>query len=157
MSDGDEVTIEPMGMEHVSRVITAIERDDADYARYFSPFDFTVETLAKILTEAVKDRYFILLKDEQVAGFYMLRGVDSGYDIPSYGIWISQRFSGRGFALKTLHDAVLVARSLSAPAIMLKVHPDNLRARRIYERFGFRQTGFDSKNSNLVYHLVISQ
>ena len=157
MADGGGLTIAPMRLGHVNGIVAEYMANDAEYARYFTPFDFTIGELTTILTKAVKDRYFILLHNWQVAGFYMLRGWDSGYEIPSYGVWISQQFSGRGFAWQTLRDAVVIARSVAAPAIMLKVHLENIRARKIYEQFGFQQTGFDSKNCNLVYHLVLSQ
>jgi len=35
---------------------------------------------------------------------------------------------------------------------MLKVHPENIVAKSIYERFGFKQAGIDQKNSNLIYY-----
>jgi ribosomal protein S18 acetylase RimI-like enzyme len=38
---------------------------------------------------------------------------------------------------------------------MLKVHPENGRAKSLYERFGFKQTGVDEKKNNLVYHLPL--
>lgn len=150
-----ELSIEPMLVEHVEQLLAEYHANDAEYLRYFTPFEFTAESITGLISRAVNDRYFILKSTEEVAGCYILRGIDSGYAIPSYGVWISKRFSGRGFARQTLLDAIATARMMSAPAIMLKVHPENLRARTIYEKFGFRQTGFDSKNGNLVFHLAL--
>ena len=36
--------------------------------------------------------------------------------------------------------------------ITLKVHPENVIAKYIYENFGFKEEGIDPKNSNLIYY-----
>ena len=36
--------------------------------------------------------------------------------------------------------------------ITLKVHPENVIAKYIYENFGFKEEGIDPKNSNPIYY-----
>ena len=40
---------------------------------------------------------------------------------------------------------------------MLKVHPDNITAKHIYEKHGFKQTGIDPKIHHLIYHKDLSE
>ncbi|RKY92335.1 MAG: hypothetical protein DRQ13_10485 [Ignavibacteriae bacterium] len=92
-----------------------------------------------------------MLLDELV-GFYMLRGFDEGFEVPSYGVWISDKFSGLGLSKLTLQHAITFCKVNDLKIIMLKVHPKNIIAKSIYEAFGFKQEGFDDNNSNLIYY-----
>jgi RimJ/RimL family protein N-acetyltransferase len=38
---------------------------------------------------------------------------------------------------------------------MLKVHPDNFVAKKIYENFGFIYQGVDERIGHLIYHKMI--
>jgi ribosomal-protein-alanine N-acetyltransferase len=146
------VEIVQLHNSHLDELVTLHRLAGEMYNRYFIPFDFQIAVFTEFLFKAKQDVYRAVLVDTKLSGFYMLRGWDAGYAIPSYGVWIGQDFQRRGLALKTLQDAVIVARSRKAKFIMLKVHPENLRAKGIYEEFGFKQQGTDEKNNNLVYY-----
>jgi ribosomal protein S18 acetylase RimI-like enzyme len=47
-------------------------------------------------------------------------------------------YRGRGFGTRLLHEAERIARSVDAPALSLIVADDNLGAKRLYERTGYR-------------------
>ncbi len=127
-----------------------------DYIQYFRPFDFDVETLRHLLTAARKDVYMGFFVDDTIAGFFMLRGWDSGYAIPAYGVTIAQNFGGLGMATLSLDTSKTLCRLRDVKRLMLKVHPDNLTAKRLYEKAGFVQTGVDTHNANLIYHFDFS-
>lgn len=82
----------------------------------------------------------------------MLRGFDEGYSVPSYGVWISENYSNKGLSTFTLQHAISFCKLNSIKKIMLKVHPDNVSAKHIYEKHGFKQTGVDPKIHHLIYH-----
>ena len=92
-----------------------------------------------------------MLLDELV-GFYMLSGFGERYEVPSNGVWLSDKFSGLGLSKLTLQHAITFCKVNGLKKIMLKVHPENIIAKNIYESFGFKQEGFDEKNSNLIYY-----
>lgn len=122
-----------------------------DYTKYFTPFSFEEDSIKNILNDVVNDKYFGIFVDDELVGFYMLRGFDEGYEVPSYGVWISDKFSGLGLSKLTLQHAITFCKVNGIKKIMLKVHPDNKIAKNIYENFGFKPEGIDEKNSNLIY------
>src|SRR5579871_4653049 len=145
------VTIVDLTTAHIGDLVRLYEEAPPDYSRYFHPFTFDSPTLMRLLASRQRDLYYVVLADGEVAGYYMLRGFDEGYRTPAYGVWISPLFSGHGLARATLEHAVTVCRQLGCKDVMLKVHPQNRRAKALYERFGFRQVGADSANQNFVY------
>jgi len=130
--------------------------ESKDYIGHFIPFDFSESSIKKILNEKKLDKYFGFFINSELVGFYMLRGFDKGYEIPSYGVWISSKYSGKGLSTLTLYHAFSFCKINKIKSLMLKVHPDNSIAKNLYEKLGFKQTGFDEKNNNLIYHKTIS-
>lgn len=123
----------------------------AAYSRFFVPFAFDAPSVRAILRRAVKDIYFALRIQGDWAGFYMLRGFDQGYRIPAYGVWIAPAYRERGLAALTLAHAFAVCKLNGIGQLMLKVHPRNTRALKLYEGSGFVRTGLDERNGNFVY------
>ena len=121
------------------------------YSSYFVPFSFDKKTLDHLLAAAKKDLYFGLYVQNRLAGFYMLRGMDDGFEIPSYGVWIDPAHSGKGLAKTTVYHACSVCQLMGAPALRLKVHPDNVVAKSLYEKAGFEQIGIDEKIGHFIY------
>lgn len=149
------VDIRPLDLSHVDALVELHVTSPPEYSQYFTPFPCDAETFRCLLERKRRDQYFVVLLDGRVAGFYMLRGLDEGFSVPAYGVWIAAQYSGRGLALATLTHAMEASRALGCERLMLKVHPENGRARAMYERFGFQQTGVDPRNQNLVYHLQL--
>ncbi len=111
------------------------------YSQYFRPFSFEREAVFDMLTQSQRDRYWGAYCQGALAGFFMLRGFDAGYERPSYGVLIRESRAGLGLASLALRFALSWCRVQGVAAVMLKVHPENSVARRIYERAGFRETG----------------
>jgi RimJ/RimL family protein N-acetyltransferase len=149
------VQIEPLTGRRVDELMALHVEEPSEYTEYFTPFPFDAHSIKNILKHAQRDLYFVVLVGDRAVGFYMLRGFDQGYATPAYGVWISQRYSRMGLARLTLEHAVTQCRQLGCKNLMLKVHPDNTRAKRIYEAFGFQAQGIDSRNHNLIYCLPI--
>jgi len=149
------VDIQELTLSHVADLAILHSLASHGYSQYFTPFPFDVPTFYRLLHTKRRDRYYVILVRRQVAGFYMLRGLDEGYAAPMYGVWIAEAYSGCGLALNTLRHAVLVCIELECHALLLKVHPNNVRAKSIYERFGFDKIGMDSNSQNIVYRLSV--
>ncbi len=146
------IEIKELQSEHTSFLSALILNAPRDHTKYFTPFSFEEDAIKKIIDEAVNDKYFGIFINDTLAGFYMLRGFDEGYEVPSYGVWISDKFSRLGLSKLTLQHAITYCKVNNLKKIMLKVHPENIIAKNIYEIFGFKQEGFDEKNSNLIYY-----
>ena len=121
------------------------------YTKYFVPFNFDLNSVKSNMDKAKNDVFFGIFVDHQMVGFHMLRGWDAGYDVPAYGVFISSDFSGLGLGKLSLQHAISFCLINDIKKMMLKVHPENLIAKRIYESFGFTRQGIDKKNNNLIY------
>jgi RimJ/RimL family protein N-acetyltransferase len=128
-----------------------LQSSEKEYTQYFIPFTFEIETISGILSKAIKDQFYGIYLDNSLAGFYMLRGFDDGFEIPSYGVWIAKEFSAKGISKLTLHHAITFCKTNNIKKIMLKVHPDNVIAKKIYEDFGFTYEGVDKRIGHLIY------
>jgi len=146
------LTVRPLTAVDAPLFSAMLSAQPAEYIQYFRPFDFDVETLRHMLAVARNDVYMGFFVDDALAGFFMLRGWDAGYTIPAYGVTIAQPFAGMGLATLSLDTSKTICRLREVKRLMLKVHPDNLTAKRLYEKTGFVQTGVDSHNANLIYH-----
>lgn len=144
--------LRPLSVADAPAFSTMLSAQPPEYIQYFRPFDFDAETLTKLLDAARDDVYMGFFLDATIAGFFMLRGWDSGYAIPAYGVTIAQAFAGIGLATLSLDASKTLCRLRGVERLMLKVHPDNLTAKHLYEKAGFVQSGVDTRNANLVYH-----
>lgn len=134
------------------RLSTLLCSQSLAYMRFFTPFDFEQESIVRLLDEREKDVWMGFNWQGSLLGFFMLRGWDEGYGVPTYGVCIDETFSGYGFASLSLKIAKSVGRLRRSPRLMLKVHPENLAARTLFERAKFKLTGVHAESSNLIYH-----
>jgi len=146
------IEIKELQSDQASTLSALILNTPKDYTKHFTPFSFEEDSVKKIIGDAVKDKYFGIFISDELTGFYMLRGFDEGFEIPSYGVWISDKFSSLGLSKLTLQHAISFCKVNGIKKFMLKVHPKNIIAKSIYETFGFKQEGFDEKNSNLIFY-----
>ncbi|MBK9099388.1 MAG: GNAT family N-acetyltransferase [bacterium] len=141
--------LEPNDAQALSKLMN---QDTKDYSQYFVAFEFDIATIESILAKAKNDVYYGVFWGEELTGFYMLRGFDEGYSIPSYGVYISSRFSDKGLAALTLSHAISTCKFLGCKKLRLKVHTANTYALKQYVKFGFVETGFDEKINNIIMH-----
>lgn len=144
--------IKRLDNHHSKDLADLLQSSTQQYSQYFIPFPFDLEAISGILSKAIKDQIYGIYVEDNLAGFYMLRGFDEGYSVPSYGVWISEKYSNKGLSTFTLQHAISFCKLNSIKKIMLKVHPDNIAAKHIYEKYGFKKTGIDPKIHHLIYH-----
>lgn len=108
-----------------------------DRTKYFEPHPFTLDYLIGISINSVKDIYVILFIDGVVAGYGMLRGMDSGYTVPSLGIIVFNPFRGLGIGKEFMDYLHSIAELNGYTDVMLKVNKDNWIAKKLYESLGY--------------------
>lgn len=155
--DNHSIEIKELSLENAVLLSDALLKEKLEYMKHFTPFEFSIASIKQILRGAVNDKYFGIFVEDQLAGFYMLRGMDDGYEIPAYGVWISSEFSNKGLSKLTLYHAFSFCRINNIKKLMLKVHPENLIAKTLYESLGFEKVGIDEKNDNFIYHKTLAQ
>ena len=149
------IEIKRISVEQSAELTILLQSSDKEYSQYFIPFPFDMQTISQILSNAVKDHFYGVYVDNSLVGYYMLRGFDAGYEIPSYGCWISKDFSSKGISKLTLQHAISFCKTNNIKKLMLKVHPENLIAKKIYENFGFVNEGIDNNIGHLIYYKKI--
>lgn len=146
------LVLRPLTVADAPAFSAMLSAQPSSYIQYFRPFDFDVATVTKLLEGVRDDVYMGFFVSDTLAGFFMLRGWDSGYAVPAYGVTVAQDFAGMGLATLSLDASKSICRLRGAERLMLKVHPDNATAKRLYEKADFVQTGVDTRNDNLIYH-----
>ncbi|MFZ1517640.1 MAG: GNAT family N-acetyltransferase [Ignavibacteriaceae bacterium] len=147
--------IQKLNIQHSKELADLLQSADEDYSQYFVPFQFDYDTIKGIFGNAIKDQYYGIFIENNLVGFYMLRGFDEGYDIPSYGVWISKDYSSKGISKLTLQHAISFCKINNVKKLILKVHPENIIAKNIYESFGFIHDGVDARIGHLIYYKII--
>lgn len=156
MAKIESLEIKELKLQDVSNLVNKLSENSVEYLKLFTAFDLNTDTINSILSKAVNDKYFGIFLSNKIVGFYMLRGFDDGFDIPSYGVIISSDYSNKGLSRLTLYHAFTFCKINGIKKIMLKVHPENTYAKNLYESVGFERTGFDEKNGNYIYHKILS-
>ena len=128
--------------------------DENGDTSYFHPHPFTDEFLDKLSNYKGNDLYYIAAEANIVLAYGMLRGWDDGYIIPSLGIAIHPMARGLGLSKVFMHFLHFAAHRKGATQIRLKVYPDNLRAIRLYENFGYTFEGME--NNQLVGRFIFT-
>jgi len=156
MSRINSIEIRTLKLDDVSNLIKRLSEESPEYLKHFTAFELSDKSLTTILTKAIKDKYIGMFFGDEIVGFYMLRGFDEGFEIPSYGVIILSKFSNKGLSKLTLYHAFTLCHLNNIKKLMLKVRPENKHAKNLYESLGFEKTGFDSKNGNFIYHKSLS-
>jgi ribosomal protein S18 acetylase RimI-like enzyme len=135
------VTIRVLAPHDAEVLSSALLSSPPDYMRFFHPFDFGVASVRRQLEKGKLDTFFGLQTESagerELAGFYMMRGLDEGYPQPMYGVYVAHKYWGKGLARLTLVHAEIFCALNNYERILLKVHPDNVRAKKLYESVGF--------------------
>lgn len=122
--------------------LSDLEKDGEN--KYFYPHSFTDEALDGVVQYTGKDSYYILIEEDIVLGYGLLRGWDEGYKIPSLGIAIHSSVRGTGLGTMFMHFLHAAARRNGATQVRLRVSPDNAKAIKLYKGMGYK---FETKES----------
>lgn len=147
----NNLEINELTSDHASILSRKLLEENKNYIQHFIPFDFSEISIEEILNKKKTDKFFGLFLNKELIGFYMLRGFDQGYDVPSYGVWISSNYANKGLSKLTLYHAFSVCKLNNINTLMLKVHPENTIAKKLYEKLGFVKVGIDEKIGHLIY------
>ena len=117
-----------------------MESEDPVYLSHFTAFS-EPGSLYRQCRAAKRDGFFSLIINNHLAGFFCLRGIDRGYTKPSFGVYVSSKYQGKGLARLALLKAQQWCDEHSISWIILKVADTNDRAYQLYKRNRFVPTG----------------
>ena len=152
-----DFTVRSLQVADAPALSTLLRSQAQSYIRFFTPFDFDEAILAQLLAQCERDAWRGIYLAETLAGFFMLRGWDAGYEVPAYGVLIAEQYSGNGLAQLSLRYAKSLCKLRRAPRLMLKVHPENQAARKLFEAARFKQTCVEVGSDNLIYHFDFNE
>lgn len=124
-----------------SKLAVFFQSQPPGYLDRFHPFPFEEAHLSNRLKTAKRDAYFCLEWNREIVGLAMLRGLDAGYQVPSFGVVVGFDFQRRGLGRLALKFCESACRLDGISEIFLKVYPENVSAKALYESEGFVQTG----------------
>ena len=149
-----DFAIRPLSVEDAAAVSGLLRAQPPEYARFFYAFGSGEPEIARLLAGRQMDVYSGIFWRGELAGVFMLRGWDAGYEVPSFGVLVDARHRGRAFMRIALDVAKLICRLSGATRLMAKIHPDNVSPRGA-RRLGFVQTGVEPETGNVVYHMEL--
>lgn len=104
---------------------------------FFSPHPTDENSVNRIAGYTGRDLYYLLVEEEKVIGYGLLRGWDEGYQIPSLGIAIHPSARGGGLGKIFLNFLHVSAFRRGASKVRLRVHKNNNKAIRLYKSLGY--------------------
>ena len=127
--------LSPEWAEPLARLLERLHETGED--DQFLPHPADREYLEALARDSGQDLHYVVTDgDSEVVAYGMLRGW-ADFAIPSLGIAVDPASRGRRVAtmlMEHMHDE---ARRHGASQVRLKVYPQNLPARRLYERLGY--------------------
>ncbi len=153
-ADRADLSVRPLRAEDARAVSEMLRAQRPEYARFFHAFSFDADDIARMLAGRGRDVYMGLLWRDELAGFFMLRGWDEGYEVPALGAFVAEKYRGLGLMNLTVELAKVICRLRGASRVMYKSHPDNAPARKA-AAMGFTQGGVDPATGNLVFYLDV--
>jgi RimJ/RimL family protein N-acetyltransferase len=152
--ENEYLTIRALRSEDSPALSILLRSQPPDYAHFFYAFSFDEATIRKLLSDCRRDHYAGIFWQQELVGFFMLRGWDMGYEVPSFGVLIDEKYRGGALMKLALDAAKLISRKCGAPHLMAKIHPDNVSIRGA-RRLGFVQVGHEPETGNIIYHLEL--
>lgn len=142
--------IEPIHPRNVPELATFLEEfvDDP----WFHPHPMTAAYAKLIGKHAIgpsQDVYLGVFWERRCVAYGMLRGWDEGWEVPSLGIAVKGTLRGYGIGRMLMYALHTCARLREAPAIRLKVFPENLRAKALYKSLGYELQGIEADGQEL--------
>jgi hypothetical protein len=147
-----DFTIRPLQVGDAGVVSAMLRAQPPEYARFFYAFGFGEEEIARLLAGRKRDVYSGMFWRGRLAGVFVLRGWDAGYEVPSFGVLVDVKHRGLAFMRISLDVAKLICRLSGAPRLMAKIHPGNVSPRGA-RRLGLVQTGVEAETGNIIYHI----
>lgn len=154
ISTTNSLSIRPLEVRDAASVSGFMQAQPPEYARFFYAFGSDEGQIKEILSAYERDVYSGVFWRSNLVGVFMLRGWDDGYEVPSFGVLIDEKYRGGAFMRLTLDAAKLISRLAGAKRLMAKIHPDNVSPRGA-SRLGLTQTGVEESTGNIIYHLEL--
>lgn len=152
MSINKSLSIRRLEPSDAAAVSAFMRSQSAEYLKFFYAFGADETSLAEMLSSSLKDVFSGVFWQDNLVGVFFLRGWDAGYEIPSFGVLIDEKYRGKSILNLTVDTAKLICRLSGINRFMVKIHPDNTPLKNVH-RMGFYRTGIEESTGNVIFHL----
>ena len=128
------------------------ELDRAGETVFFSPHPADGKTLHDLAVRPTANVYCLLIEEQQVVGYGLLRGWDEGFEIPSLGIAIHPQRRSEGLGNFLMGYLEFLAERRGAASVRLRVFRQNAAAIALYSMRGYEWTADPGNEHLLVGH-----
>ncbi len=97
MSLTKSFSIRPLEPTDAAALSAFIGSQSPEYLRFFHAFGSDESAIAEMLSASKMDVYSGVFWKANLAGVFMLRGWDAGYEVPSFGVLIDEKYRGGAF------------------------------------------------------------
>jgi ribosomal protein S18 acetylase RimI-like enzyme len=129
------LALEPDHGSSLARLFERLRENGDD--NFFHPHPLTANEAAARANYSGRDFYCVMLSENDLIGYGMLRGWDEGYAIPSLGIALDPAMRGRGYSRILMNFLHRIAKERGAEQVRLKVDPGNKAAIELYRSLGY--------------------
>lgn len=103
----------------------------------FFPHPFSKEYLIYLILNRTKDYYCMGIMDGKAVVYGLLRGWEEGYSIPSLGVAVDREYRHYNLGRLMCNYLHVVAKLRGCEKVRLRVHKENIIARKLYESLGY--------------------
>ncbi len=128
-----------------------LKTDPVAYRQYFQGLPAEEAALAAQWEQAQQDEYWVVEQSGCPAAIVMARGLDEGFQVPAFGVYVAHEYTGHGLARLALEHVLAWCRDRKIAHLMLTVSEEHQVARKIYEAAGFKFEGDRSPRGHLIY------
>ena len=146
------LTIRQLETTDAAIVADFMNSQSPEYLRFFYAFRSDESAIFEMLSAAEKDVYSGVFWQNKLVGVFFLRGWDAGYEKPSFGVLIDEKYRGRTLLQLTVDAGKVICKLSGINQYMVKIHPDNVPLANV-GRMGFYQTGIEKSTGNVIFHL----
>lgn len=113
---------------------------------YFKPHEFDYATIRDILVNKKRDKYYIVVFQDNIIAYGVLRGMDEGYSIPSLGIGIDKDYQRTGLGRLFMGFLEMSCKLCGYKNLRLRVLKENTNAIKFYKDLGYDLSFYDEKH-----------
>lgn len=128
------------------------ELDRAGESAFFSPHPADEKTLHDLATRPTANVHCLLVEEQQVVGYGLLRGWDEGFEVPSLGIAIHPQRRSEGLGNFLMGYLEFQAAQRGAASVRLRVFRQNAAAIALYSARGYEWVADPSNGELLLGH-----
>lgn len=146
-------------IQQLSQNHAEVIAEEWKYPGVYAFYDMTSdpEDYEELLTPSLrKNNYFQVMKDNHLFGFFVIEKASDSDDIVDMGLGIKPELTGNGLGQSFLLEILdYIRKNYSAKTVRLGVVSFNDRAKKVYEKVGFKQTMiYDQPTNGRVYPFI---